>query len=393
MHIADSSGALREVVSVHIDNGSGWREVVQGWTSDASGTLRAWAGFSGTVTISVSAVSHTSFRVNWSSVDADTINIKVNGTTKHTTTSPSGNVVITGQTPTSTATVIASATRYGSTFTSNTVTYKLPNMPAPTSVSIGSITETSMTISWPAVSGATSYDIHNSSSGALLRNQTGLSWNRTGLSSGTAYGYYVRARFNSSVVSGASPVKVATTTATFKAGTYTFKASTCDTWQTSPASWRGTSDSEVYHGNGYPWSSRGGNKAYFFGYKLGGTLLKDYFDSAPATVVKVEVYVRRSSTSSGINSPQQCRWYAHNHSSQPGGEPSDSTDAYNNGTLDRGEGKWVTLPTSWGSKFLSGAYEGIVWGGTPQSSSGARYMIGPALKANDAMCQLRITIG
>ncbi|WP_406863426.1 glycoside hydrolase family 18 protein [Streptomyces sp. HUAS MG47] len=82
----------------------------------------------------------------------------------------------------------------------------------PTGLTAGAPTSTTVPLTWPAVSGATSYKVYKG--GALLATVTGTSYTATGLAPSTAYGFQISA-VNSA---GESP-KSATVTATTAADT------------------------------------------------------------------------------------------------------------------------------------------------------------------------------
>ncbi|MFA6165879.1 MAG: fibronectin type III domain-containing protein, partial [Gemmatimonadaceae bacterium] len=68
---------------------------------------------------------------------------------------------------------------------------------APSAPSVGSATTSALTVSWPAVSGATSYDVYRATSStgtySLITSPTGTSYTDTGLSASTTYYYKVAA--------------------------------------------------------------------------------------------------------------------------------------------------------------------------------------------------------
>jgi len=83
---------------------------------------------------------------------------------------------------------------------------------APTNLSASNITETSFTLSWNASTdnvGVTGYDIYQN--GSFLSSVTGTSTNISGLSAGTTYSYYVKAKDAAGNVSAASSTLQVTT--------------------------------------------------------------------------------------------------------------------------------------------------------------------------------------
>ncbi|MET8503717.1 glycoside hydrolase family 18 protein [Streptomyces sp. NPDC004787] len=79
----------------------------------------------------------------------------------------------------------------------------------PTGLTAGSVTSSSVSLSWPAVAGATSYRIYKD--GAALATVTGTSYTATGLAASTAYSFQVSA-VNSAGESAKSAAVSATTT-------------------------------------------------------------------------------------------------------------------------------------------------------------------------------------
>lgn len=394
MHVADASGTMREVTEVWVSDGSMWREAVDGWTANASGQLQQWANFGGDVLVTVTSVDHLSFRIGWEAVDATQVVLKVNGSPVYTAVTASGNYTVSGQTPSSTVSVSATATWATGSKDSLAVLHTLPVMPAPASIGVGNITASSLAVSWAPVSGATSYEVCNADTGTVLTTTTDLTWTRTGLSAGVTYRMYVKARFNPSVVSAPSVTITATTIATFPAGTYTFSATSADTKGSALSNqWLLSDSGDLRHG--YYSSTRGVQTSFFFGYKdANGVSLATFFaGGAPANVIKLEVFVKRVSTSHGSSAAQLCRFYRHQHTSRPAtpGVATTTGDAYQNGTLTLGESEWIALPKEWGTDLVTGAVKGLCWGGTPQGSNYSQYMIGPSLATLPSMMQVRIT--
>ncbi|HKU16168.1 MAG TPA: family 31 carbohydrate-binding protein [Steroidobacteraceae bacterium] len=63
--------------------------------------------------------------------------------------------------------------------------------PVPTGLAVGSPTSSSLTVTWNAASGATSYDVYRA--GSIVSSPTGTSFVNSGLSASTTYSYTVRA--------------------------------------------------------------------------------------------------------------------------------------------------------------------------------------------------------
>lgn len=80
---------------------------------------------------------------------------------------------------------------------------------APTTPTVGTVTSTSVALSWPSVPGATSYAIHRN--GTKIQSANGTSATVAGLSSSTAYSFQITA-VNEAGESAKSPAVTATTT-------------------------------------------------------------------------------------------------------------------------------------------------------------------------------------
>lgn len=89
-----------------------------------------------------------------------------------------------------------------------------------------------------------------------------------------------------------------------------------------------------------------------------------FFGSGPSTTVtgktisKIRIYLKRLGTSGNDSTTVTIR--GHTHTSQPGGSPTlTSNVALLNVTFKRGEGKWITLPSSFHSQFNAGTAKGM----------------------------------
>jgi hypothetical protein len=84
------------------------------------------------------------------------------------------------------------------------------SLPAPTGVTVTGTTNTSVSLSWNAVSGAASYNVYRN--GTKVGAPTSMSYTDTGLASGTTYSYTVAAVDSSAKAGTASAPVSATTT-------------------------------------------------------------------------------------------------------------------------------------------------------------------------------------
>lgn len=136
-------------------------------------------------------------------------------------------------------------------------------------------------------------------------------------------------------------------------GTTTEEWSSTDSDSYQPNSWDSTTD-DVLQGQ---WGSAGPYwGAWFFG-------------SAPSTAVtgktikQIRIYVTRANNS-GSGSGVPIHFRMHSYTSEPSGSPGFSGTPHTV-TFRRGEGKWVTLPSSFHAEFESGSRKGIgIYSGT-----------------------------
>lgn len=87
-------------------------------------------------------------------------------------------------------------------------------LPAPTGLTVTGTTDTSVSLSWSAVSGAAGYNIYRGGTQVNSSLVTGTTYTDSGLTSGTTYSYTVKAATSSGSLSPASNAVNATTTGT-----------------------------------------------------------------------------------------------------------------------------------------------------------------------------------
>ena len=130
----------------------------------------------------------------------------------------------------------------------------------------------------------------------------------------------------------------------------TWTSNGCDTWRPIfGGQWLG--ENRATQGK---WDQYGNNKGlYFFG---------DVFGEIRAANVKsidkIRVYVTRAS-SSGYSLDTPIRVRTHNYTSRPSGEPSLYTGDEAVLIMDRGQGMWVTLPSTMVARFKTGTAKGV----------------------------------
>jgi hypothetical protein len=103
---------------------------------------------------------------------------------------------------------------------------------------------------------------------------------------------------------------------------------------------------------GGPYSDNG---FWFYGTKIRSAIANAY------SISSIQIYVQRSSTSHGVYGDANIYIGHHGMTTQPSSSPGTNpiTGEYNAAQLTLGEGKWVTLPSSWYSYFKSGTYRGL----------------------------------
>lgn len=199
--------------------------------------------------------------------------------------------------------------------------------------------------------------------------------------SGNSYGLYAEGGYI--VGTGTAPSGSVSNTRTSLGGqifaTFTFGSGTTSTpppapettktWTTTYSeSWRenfggqwsgGSTGQDVLQGK---WDGTWGNYkgCWFFGSDIKSTL-------QGKTIKKIRLYVKRASNS-GYSSSQNAIFRMHNYASKPAGEPSYvGTDTATAG-FSWGEGKWITLPSSFYDEFQNGTAQGIMIHTTNTSS-------------------------
>ena len=107
-----------------------------------------------------------------------------------------------------------------STAVQATTTGTNPGLPAPSGLTVGTVTSSSIALSWSAVSGASSYDVYRNGTQVNSAAVTGTSYTDTGLATGTTYSYTVAAVDSTGKV-GAQSTAVNGTTSSYTPTCYT----------------------------------------------------------------------------------------------------------------------------------------------------------------------------
>ncbi len=121
-------------------------------------------------------------------------------------------------------------------------TQSITTIPSTPTGVIASATDNTVTISWSAVSGATSYDV---SVNGDVRNTASTSYTYTGLSSGTTYSYAIRAK-NSSGFSAYSSAQSIVTPSTFSGISIPSNVTASATSNSVTVTWSGVSGATSY---------------------------------------------------------------------------------------------------------------------------------------------------
>jgi hypothetical protein len=252
-------------------------------------------------------------------------------------------------------------------------TVKAPAVPAPAGVTATDRTQDSVTISWSAVPGATSYRILDVNNNYELVQATNLaSVTITGLTPSTAHSWCV-------VTVADNPDGIVyrsdrTAVVTFNTrawgltpGVYEIQPAGNATWQRGlvggqAAGWRPTTD-PLFHGDENGDNRETQTSFFFYGTRF-TTRFPDGLGSA--TVTKVEVYLARGSDV-GNSGKVLSHWMQHPFTSNPGTNPMDNTTpGIDAGDLAWGEAAWIELPVAWGANLINQEVgkAGIAWGDT-----------------------------
>lgn len=286
------------------------------------------------------------------------------------------------------------AQRPDGAFVAKAVTITSATGLAPTSLHLVSNAYNKQTVAWGSSAGAVGYELVKVSPGSsttVLGNVT--SYGITGTSASTTYSWKVRAKFANGSFSPYSNTLTYTSSAAPgpAKGTYYFKPTGNDTWQSAYSSWRPGSDA-LYHGNGAVYGSPRGTQTALFYYG------NDRFSSLDGgKITKLEVWIQRTNDAVGLVGDSLSHWLLHPHTSRPGGTPSLGSSAVTDaGSLSRGEGTWVSLPLSWAAALIANnVNRGVGWG---HVSTSTRYMnasssLSASSSGHNPNGTLRFTVG
>lgn len=279
----------------------------------------------------------------------------------------------------------------GTLYSKTIITYTTA-LPAPINLRTTSIGDTACTLSWDPQNKVTKYDVCDvTNSYKVITTVTDPTVTLTGLEPSSRQSYAVRSYYLNDVSRWSSPVTFFTLPPdNIQPGEYVFSANTVYVWRegrpgsTDPG-WL-PNQSDWYHGDGFEWNDNDGVKTtyFFFGSP------NPFGRLSGAVVTRCEVYIDRY-TAGGDPGPVLNRLGLHTYQNKPDGEPIPPRATVDAGTLSRGEGAWIEVPTSWAEQLIIGAYAvGVTWGGTPERYELAKNTpYGTSPRTGD----VRITVG
>jgi len=262
----------------------------------------------------------------------------------------------------------------GTTYSQTIMTYT-SSLPAPIGLAAGSITSTTASLSWTAVTGATAYEIADvAQSYKVLDTLSPTTQSLTGLTPSTRYSRAVRTVYGDIRSPWSAPVTFFTSASTsVTPGTYNFGPSNIYTWSAGKAgstdpTWL-SSTSDWYAGEGSAWGdNRGVMTTYFF---FGSP--NPFVALSGGTVTRFQVYLDRNGPT-GDPGVVLSQWGLHNYTDKPGSQPLAPTATTDVGQFARNAYGWVDLPTSMGQTLITGTYAcGLAWGGTPERYQSSLY--------------------
>lgn len=248
----------------------------------------------------------------------------------------------------------------------------------PRDLKITNITHEGFRAIWNAGTNATNYQIKIMSTGVAYYTGGARSYDNSNRKANTKYWFYVRST-NSIGVSAWVSTTFTTKPEPTTTKTYSFNGG--DSWRTSyksyssmvPGGWR-TENNWVYQGrweylqNTYDdWNMDGRDEQVYKGMHNGnhkGLWFIDYMqlrrDVGSKTIKKAEIYIQRASTEHGYpNDANPVYLWLHNYASRPSGEPTIFNEYVSGVKLDRGQGRWITIPNWMMQKIVNGDARGF----------------------------------
>lgn len=289
---------------------------------------------------------------------------------------------------------------FGAVTSSSVVTVFTRALPPPMNLVASGITDTDADLTWTAVDGVTWYEVCDVVNGYTpfgYVNTAALSF--AILTPSTRHSMAVRSIVMASGTPGGGGVIAAiskwgtpTTFWTLPApssapGVYDYSAASIHVWQaglpgSSDPEWRPEAD-DWFHGDGHVWGDNAGvqTTCFFYGAAAALTALSG------STVTAFAIWLERASYG-GDPADVLSRVALHNHATMPVGEPT-LTAVADPGSLSRGGGGWVALPTGWATSLVNKEAQGLAWGGVAERYQVAAHTdVGTVPRLGD----LRITV-
>lgn len=248
----------------------------------------------------------------------------------------------------------------------------------PRNLRVSNLSHLGFTVNWDAGKNATNYQIKIMSTGTAYYTGGNRTYTTSNRKANTKYWFYVR---STNAVGQSAWVSITATTKPEPTTSKSYSFTGGDSWRTSYKSyysmvsggWR-TENKWVYQGrweylqNTYDdWNMDGRDELVYKGMHNGnhkGLWFIDYNrirqDVGNKKIKKAEVYIQRASTQHGYpNDATPIYLWLHNHASRPKGEPTIFNEVVTNVRLDRGEGKWITIPNWMMQKIVDGSARGF----------------------------------
>lgn len=277
----------------------------------------------------------------------------------------------------------------------------------PKNLRVSNLSHVGFTVNWDAGKNATNYQIKIMSTGTAYYTGGSRTYTTSNRKANTKYWFYVR---STNAIGTSSWVSITATTKPEPTTSKSYSFSGGDSWRTSyksyysmvPGGWR-SENGWVYQGrweylqNTYDdWDMDGRDEYVYKGMHNGnhkGLWFIDYNrirqDVGNKTIKKAEIYIQRANTQHGYpNDATPIYLWLHNYASRPSGEPTIFNEVVTNVKLDRGQGKWITIPNWMMQKIVNGDARGFA---VHKKTIGVRNDVSYQYFSN--RIQIRITYG
>lgn len=344
-----------------------YKQAVGAWTTDATGTWKkTWPAGSAiqSFTAAAGSPSYNSVALSWTVTGAVSYEIRMLGSSVVLWTGSASSAVLGGLNPNTTYNfTLRAKDASGATTDSPPLSWTTSVLPAPSGFQRTGGDYSQSIWAWNAVPGATGYQLIDTINGnAVIWSGAAAGVTEHGLSGRTVYERAVRTTVGAvSSVIGSKVRYTSPAAPTAAPGSYSFAATSAQTWAPGTARWRPVTDG-IFAGNAqYQFGPSEPNGAQvgvaFYGNKPWLVSL------AGARCTRFKVSLKRDATSS-LAAPQTSYWWLHNYTGRPAGAPTLSSGPLAAGALARGQSGTIDLPVSWGQALLNGQYAGIAWGFT-----------------------------